>query len=49
MEKGLVLEVPATEEGDKRPRYYRLTPAGMKVAAAEVKRLEGVMGRLVYR
>ena len=43
MEKGLVLEVPATEEADKRRRYYRLTPAGMKVVAAEVKRLEGVL------
>ena len=43
MEKGLVLEVAATEEADKRRRYYRLTPAGMKVVAAEVKRLEGVL------
>jgi DNA-binding PadR family transcriptional regulator len=35
LEQGLILEL----EADDRRRYYRLTPAGRKVAKAEVARM----------
>lgn len=31
---------PASRDGDERRRYYRLTPQGRKVAAAEATRLD---------
>jgi DNA-binding PadR family transcriptional regulator len=35
---------PAPELDDERRRYYRLTPAGRKVAAAEAQRLAELVG-----
>lgn len=43
LEQGLIVEVrerPAPELDDERRRYYRLTPAGRRVAAAEAARLQ---------
>ena len=40
---GLILELrsrPAATEDDARRRYYRLTPRGREVAAAEAQRLD---------
>jgi DNA-binding PadR family transcriptional regulator len=34
---------PAADLDDERRRYYRLTPFGRRVAAAELARLEGVV------
>jgi DNA-binding PadR family transcriptional regulator len=34
---------PARESGDLRRRYYRLTPFGRRVLAAEISRLEGLL------
>jgi DNA-binding MarR family transcriptional regulator len=31
---------PAADQDDERRRYYRLTPAGRKVAMAEAERLQ---------
>lgn len=42
LEDGLVRELddrPAPEEDDERRRYYRITPAGRKVARAEAQRM----------
>ncbi len=42
LEAGLIAESdkrPAPELDDQRRRYYRLTPFGKRVAAAEVKRM----------
>jgi DNA-binding PadR family transcriptional regulator len=38
---GLIVEaaVPANDTGERRRRYYRLTPAGLRVLKAEVARL----------
>ena len=41
-EQGLIVETrerPAPEEDDERRRYYRITPFGLAVARAEVRRL----------
>ena len=41
--EGLIIERrarPAIEEDDERRRYYRLTPRGREVAAAEAERLD---------
>jgi DNA-binding PadR family transcriptional regulator len=43
---GLIAELrvrPATANDDERRRYYRLTPAGRAVAAAEAERMEKVL------
>jgi DNA-binding PadR family transcriptional regulator len=43
---GLIAELrvrPAAANDDERRRYYRLTPAGRAVAAAEAERLEKVL------
>lgn len=43
---GLIAELrsrPAESEDDKRRRYYRLTPAGRQVAAAEAERMDEVL------
>ncbi len=43
LEAGLIAEVaerPDPALDDERRRYYRLTPAGRRVAATEVRRLE---------
>jgi DNA-binding PadR family transcriptional regulator len=44
MAQGLVEEAPGRGPGDDpRRRYYRLTPAGRGVLAAEINRLESVV------
>ena len=43
---GLVAELrsrPAQSEDDERRRYYRLTPKGREVAAAEAERMDEVL------
>jgi len=43
---GLIAELrqrPAASEDDERRRYYRLTPKGRGLAAAEAERLEKVL------
>jgi DNA-binding PadR family transcriptional regulator len=43
---GLIVELrqrPAASEDDERRRYYRLTPKGRELAAAEAERLEKVV------
>ena len=43
---GLITELrqrPAAHEDDERRRYYRLTPKGRELAAAEAERLEKVV------
>lgn len=46
VDDGLIAELEeAPEEGaDGRRRYYRITPAGREVAAAEARRLESQLG-----
>jgi len=42
LEQGLVIETrdrPEPEEDDERRRYYRITPAGVAAARAELRRL----------
>jgi DNA-binding MarR family transcriptional regulator len=46
MADGLVAESerrPAPDLDDERRRYYRLTPLGARVAAAEVERLRALV------
>ena len=43
LKQRLVEEVGGPDEGSSRRRYYRLTPLGQGVLAAEVARLEGVV------
>ena len=46
LEQGLIEELndsPDPSSSDERRRYYRLTRLGRRVAAAEVKRLEGLV------
>jgi DNA-binding PadR family transcriptional regulator len=46
LDQGLVRETrdrPAPEEDDERRRYYRITPFGKAVAAAEARRLAGLV------
>ena len=46
VQEGLVEESderPAPDLDDERRRYYRLTPLGQKVAAAEASRLAGLL------
>jgi DNA-binding PadR family transcriptional regulator len=46
--EGLIVEPrnrPRAEEDDQRRRYYRLTPKGRAVAAAEVERMERLVAR----
>jgi DNA-binding PadR family transcriptional regulator len=46
--EGLILEPrnrPRAEDDDQRRRYYRLTPKGRAVAAAEVERMERLVAR----
>jgi DNA-binding PadR family transcriptional regulator len=46
LDDGLVEESsarPAPELDDERRRYYRITPAGRRALAAEIKRLERVL------
>lgn len=41
LDEGLIEEVDApTEDADPRRRYYRVTPAGRELAAAEAARLD---------
>jgi DNA-binding PadR family transcriptional regulator len=43
---GLIADLrarPAGSEDDKRRKYYRLTPLGRQVAAAEAERMEEVL------
>lgn len=45
---GLIVEPrnrPRAEDDDQRRRYYRLTPKGREVAAAEVERMERLVAR----
>jgi DNA-binding PadR family transcriptional regulator len=45
-ENGLIAAAarrPAADAGDKRRNYYRITDAGVRVARAEVRRLEALM------
>ena len=45
---GLIVEPrnrPRAEDDDQRRRYYRLTPKGRQVAAAEVERMERLVAR----
>ena len=45
-ENGLIVAAarrPAAEAGDERRNYYRITDAGVRVARAEVRRLEALM------
>jgi DNA-binding PadR family transcriptional regulator len=45
---GLIVEPrnrPLAEDDDQRRRYYRLTPKGREVAAAEVERMERLVAR----
>jgi DNA-binding PadR family transcriptional regulator len=49
---GLVDEAerrPAPDLDDERRRYYRLTPLGARVAAAEVERLRALVSSPVAR
>lgn len=49
-ETGLIEEVPAPEpEGDARRRYYRTTPFGREVAAAESERMRRLLEVAVAR
>jgi DNA-binding PadR family transcriptional regulator len=46
--EGLIVEPrtrPRSEDDDQRRRYYRLTPKGREVAAAEVERMERLVAR----
>ena len=46
LNEGLIIELrqrPAARDDDERRRYYRLTPKGREVAAAEAERLEKVV------
>jgi DNA-binding PadR family transcriptional regulator len=46
--EGLIVEPrnrPRAEGDDQRRRYYRLTPKGREVAAAEVERMERLVAR----
>jgi DNA-binding PadR family transcriptional regulator len=46
LDQGLLRETrdrPAPEEDDERRRYYRITPFGKAVAAAEARRLAGLV------
>jgi len=43
---GLIVELrsrPADAEHDERRRYYRLTPLGRHVAAAEAERMDEIL------
>jgi len=43
---GLIAELrarPAEREGDERRKYYRLTPLGRQLAAAEAERMDEVL------
>ena len=45
-ENGLIAAAarrPAADAGDERRNYYRITDAGLRVARAEVRRLEALM------
>jgi len=44
-ERGLLVEAKAPRGADARRRYYRLTPLGRRVLAAESRRLEGLVER----
>jgi DNA-binding PadR family transcriptional regulator len=39
----------ASEAGEERRLYYRITPLGMRVAAAEVQRLRALLGSAAVR
>lgn len=46
LEQDLIVETairPARDEDDERRRYYRITPWGRQVAAAEAQRLAGLV------
>jgi DNA-binding MarR family transcriptional regulator len=46
LDDGLIEESerrPAPDLDDERRRYYRITPLGRRVAAAEIARLEAVI------
>lgn len=46
LEKGLIVELsehPDPEDADERRRYYRLTPAGRRVAQMELARLSDLV------
>lgn len=43
MEQGLVQEVGRSNREESRRRYYRLSPLGRSVLAAEIARLESVV------
>lgn len=46
VDAGLIVELedPPEEGTDERRRYYRVTPSGRRVAAAEARRLEAQLG-----
>ena len=46
LEQDLIIETatrPARDEDDERRRYYRISPLGRQVAAAEAERLAGLV------
>ena len=46
LDQDLIVETdtrPSADTDDERRRYYRLTPLGRKVAAAEIERLEAIV------
>lgn len=43
VEGGLIEETRVDRDSDGRRRYYALTPAGRAVAAAETRRLQGLV------
>lgn len=43
VESGLIQAARASESGDERRNYYRITDRGTRVAKAEVRRLEALM------
>jgi DNA-binding PadR family transcriptional regulator len=46
LDQDLVEEVDRRDDDDPRRRYYRLTPSGRDVLAAEVRRLESVFRKV---
>jgi DNA-binding PadR family transcriptional regulator len=46
LDQGLIEEVNRRDNEDPRRRYYRLTPMGQGVVAAEIQRLESVFRKV---
>jgi DNA-binding PadR family transcriptional regulator len=41
-EEGLIVEIPAPSRQPGSPRYFRITAAGRRAAAAAARRLDGI-------